>query len=1135
MNTRAWLSKLFRPSRSSRRKTIRRTRSIPLQLDVLEARCVPTLSTLTTLAAFQGANGIGPIGGLVEDASGNLFGTTVGGGGTGNNGTVFEVAKGSGTITTLAIFNGINGAKPQAGVILDNSGNLFGITSAGGQYNDGTIFELKKGSTTITTVATFNGTNGANSATGLVMDSSGNLFGLTAYGGQGYNGSNSSGYGTVFELPSGSGTITTLAKFTGANGAGPTGHIALDAAGNVFGATDEGGAAGDGTVFEVAKGSGTITTLASFNTSNGAYALSGVVLDSGGNLFGTTMQGGAYGDGTVFEVQKGSGSITTLATFAGGNGTGPSNNSGVMLDSSGDVFGTTSDGGQFNDGTLFEVQKGSGAITTIITFNGTNGGDPQASVIADNSGNLFGTTFGAGASNGGTVFEVTGISPAVTITTTSLPNWTLNEPGYSQTITVTGGTKPYKLQTTVGTLPTGLTLSSSGLLSGTPTVPGTYAFTVTAIDANGVSASQIYVISVSPGAFTKYLVTVLGSTTVQAGGAFQVTVQAADAYGNPVASYSGPATVTANISPTTATNPPVTVTLNGSGFGFFLGTLQQVGSYTITVSSGAFAGSAPGPMIVIPGPADKLAFAAQPTSMPTGVTLPTVTVQVEDYYGNLVTTDNTDTVTVGIANGPPGAPGFTTGSTTAVLVHNGLATFSNLTLIQPGAYTLSALVHGQYTGPDSASFTVMPLQVVPGSFTATPSGFSLAFNAPILVNAMTPVLFGTGFGSTAPVPSLTLAQTLDGAGHAVNNSIIGSLVLNAANNALTFLATNTALEINNGSPLLPDGTYTVTLHGSAAANGFQAQGSGGGFLDGLGTGVAGSGDYTSTFIVNAAAAHDDVVWVPDVAEGPGQPLNAPGANKAGGGYPIYLNDSTGLVTHVLLTLNYNPALLTVTGVTGSGFTLLPSTPGQADLQYSGPALPAGSQVPIGFLTASVPAGTAANPTPYKAEDLLHLAGVMLNAGAIPVATADGLHLVAYVGDADGNGVYSGNDAVLITGVALQADTGFAAYPLVDPIIVADTDGAGFIPSDAALQVNEAGVGAATANLTNPPIGPDVHFLVTTEHPNTALSPRVIQRPAPLSPLAAEPNLVEDVSLGAFPDQTLILPHGFLGQKIPKRS
>jgi hypothetical protein len=157
------------------------------------------------------------------------------------------------------------------------------------------------------------------------------------------------------------------------------------------------------------------------------------------------------------------------------------------------------------------------------------------------------------------------------------------------------------------------------------------------------------------------------------------------------------------------------------------------------------------------------------------------------------------------------------------------------------------------------------------------------------------------------------------------------------------------------------------------------------------------------------------------------------------------------------------------------------------LLYNGPALPVGTQMPVGYLIASVPPGTAANPTPYKAKDLLRLTEASLNGGAITLVTGDALHAVAYVGDADGNGGYSSNDAVLITRTALQTDTGFAAYPLVDPVIVADTDGSGFIPADAALQVNEAGVGFPTSNLASPPIPPGVVFQSVANNVDPTLS------------------------------------------------
>ncbi len=148
-------------------------------LEGLEIRL--TLS-LTTLASFGFPDGLDPNGGLVMDSSGNLYGTTTYGGATGRDGdgTVFEVAHGSGAITTLALFNGTNGANPFDGLIMDSSGNLYGTTSAGaGSSSYGTVFELAKGSGTITTLASFNGNNGSQSHAALIMDSSGNLYGTT--------------------------------------------------------------------------------------------------------------------------------------------------------------------------------------------------------------------------------------------------------------------------------------------------------------------------------------------------------------------------------------------------------------------------------------------------------------------------------------------------------------------------------------------------------------------------------------------------------------------------------------------------------------------------------------------------------------------------------------------------------------------------------------------------------------------------------------------------------------------------------------------------------------------------------------------------------------------------------------------
>jgi uncharacterized repeat protein (TIGR03803 family) len=358
--------------------------------------------TITTLASFNGTDGANPAGGLVMDSSGNLFGTTSTGGSS-SDGTVFEVAAGSGTITTLGSFNGTEGQGPAGTLIMDSSGNLYGTAS--GSSGRGTVFELGQGSGSITTLASFVAPTGANPHAGLVMDPSGNLYGTTPSGG-------GSGDGAVFELAHGSSTITTLASFNGTDGANPEAGLLMDSSGNLYGTTATGGASGAGTVFELAAGSGAITTLASFDGTNGSDALGGVIMDSNGNLFGTASAGGASGAGTVFELAAGSGTITSLASFSGTDGSSP--RASLIRDGSGNLYGTTYVGGASGDGTVFELANGSATITTLASFNGSDGANPLAGLVIDGSGNLYGTTALAGTYKHGTVFEVASGSGTIT-------------------------------------------------------------------------------------------------------------------------------------------------------------------------------------------------------------------------------------------------------------------------------------------------------------------------------------------------------------------------------------------------------------------------------------------------------------------------------------------------------------------------------------------------------------------------------------------------------------------------------------------------------------------------------------------------------------------------------------------------
>jgi uncharacterized repeat protein (TIGR03803 family) len=510
-------------------------------LELLEDRLAP--SNLVTLASFTGSNGLNPAGTLVEDSSGNLFGTTPYGGAFGF-GTVFELAKGSGTITTLASFNGSNGNGPIGRLKEDSSGNLFGAASLGGPFNDGTVFELAKGSGTITDLAVFNGSNGTGPDCSLVEDGTGNLFGVTGKGGQ-FN------YGTVFELAKGSGTITTLASFNGSsNGDAPVGQLVEDSSGNLFGTTKLGGlsngALGDGTLFEVAKGSGTITTLTAFNRTNGQFPEAGLVADSSGNLFGTTSFGGPSDDGTVFELAKGSATIATLASFNGSNGIIP--DCSLVVDGDGNLFGTTSGVFAGLADTVFEIAKGSGTITTLASINDATGdvitqvGDlsGSAGLVEDSSGNFFGTTVNGGTSNDGTVFEVQ--NQAVQPPSVTPPSSQPAVEGTSQSIALGSfsdtGSGPWNVDVKWGDGSPDTTFSATApgslaMQSHLFSEEGSYTVKVTVSDSgDGASGSASFQVAVSDPA-------VLGT-------AVKVNAIAGSAFSGPVTTITDPGAAEAN-------------------------------------------------------------------------------------------------------------------------------------------------------------------------------------------------------------------------------------------------------------------------------------------------------------------------------------------------------------------------------------------------------------------------------------------------------------------------------------------------------------------------------------------------------------------------------------------------------------
>jgi uncharacterized repeat protein (TIGR03803 family) len=393
--------------------------------------------TLTVLHSFTGyPDGIEPSGRLAMDSGGALYGTTYAGGMTGGGwGTVFmltppPVGKTQWTKTLLYAFtNGADGSHPRGGVIIDSKGALYGTTADGGLA--GKVFKLTpppagKTQWTYTVLHSFgSGNDGNTPLAGLIMDSTGALYGTTAYGG-GY-----SYYGTVFKLtPPATGitqwTETVLHRFRQVGDAfGPYAGLTFDSNGALYGTTYFGGTLGFGTVFKLAppalgNTAWTETVLYSFKGGTDGYNLvAGVSVDSKGVLYGTTPNHPIGGQcGTVYRLtppvpNQTQWTETVLYNFDNGvNGCGP--RASVILDSTGALYGTTSEGilkVGGGTGTLFKLTPPAAGKTLwtesvlYIFKNGTDGSDPESDLIFDKNGALYGVTT-LGSSVAGALFEL---------------------------------------------------------------------------------------------------------------------------------------------------------------------------------------------------------------------------------------------------------------------------------------------------------------------------------------------------------------------------------------------------------------------------------------------------------------------------------------------------------------------------------------------------------------------------------------------------------------------------------------------------------------------------------------------------------------------------------------------------------
>jgi uncharacterized repeat protein (TIGR03803 family) len=730
---------------SSHRRRRRSTALLGLLIDALEPRILMAANSpdynFALLASFTGpgklSNGAAPQG-LIMDGDGNLFGITAFGGSAGL-GTIFEIAAGTNTIVTQASFtldqgiNGSPGIAPIGNLALwldPHTGltHLYGTaTSGGGTSTDpsastkangrGTIWDWVVGSDTVNALAFFTGDNGANPLTGVIVDpASGDLYGTASA--STHRAGNTP---TVWKLPHGSNSPEILATFKRSDHL--SGSLVLDSQGNLFGTTGHAGTGGRATVFEIPANSTGSTTVALLGAAgiNANPDGSLLLVENGGidTIYGTTAGGGSRGLGAVFSLTDAAGSspqLTTLVSFAGGSkGSRPLGT--LVMDSSGSLIGI-SHGGDKGGGTVFKVthpENGTNATLTLLhSFSSRkNGINPTWPLVLDASDNLFGATFRGGAKDTGAIWELSPTSNAFTV-----------------------------VQTVITQQPSSA-IAGQTLAPLSITLEDVFGNTVTA----GTENLTLQILSGPDGA------TLAGTTTV--------------------ASVNGIAT-------------------------FNDIQLTRAGTYLLVATDGTRTSLATRTITIRPAAAAQLVFLKQPSQALINAAAVPVVVAVEDSFGNIVNTSG-QKITITAAG-----PGSLTGSRTVSAVR-GIATFQTLKLDQAGAYTLTAVDGASGDGPlanaAGTPFDVLTTQLsFAGTLKNRTAGANLGSIKVHLLDAQGRLL--TSFNGDV---TLEIDSGPDGA------SLDGTTTVTAVNGVATF----------TGLTLTTAGTYTLRALADAAVTGIS--------------------------------------------------------------------------------------------------------------------------------------------------------------------------------------------------------------------------------------------------------------------------------------------------------------------------
>ncbi|HUO09356.1 MAG TPA: choice-of-anchor tandem repeat GloVer-containing protein [Phycisphaerae bacterium] len=672
------------------------------QLQITDGSLTPLTETVTVaprptvLHSFAGGgdpvNGSGP-GSLVFDSDGNMFGITSSGGANGT-GTLFEITHDTHQFVTLASLDATWAELPSAPVV-DKSGNVYVATSQN-------IVELPRGSNTLKTIYNFKYDGEFNAA--LTVDASGNLYGI-AHGEDGRE--------SVFELKAGATQPTTLADL--GQVASFAGGVTLDGAGNVYGLVNmDGGANGRGFVFEVVKGASASTTLASFDAATNQIS-SDIAVDPQGDVYGVTNEG-------IYEIVGGSGRMTSLFTSSNPQAAGWNLPwSGVMLDSAGDLFGTSPSYGDASiaGGSVYMLPAGGTTPVLLTLFDSTDGLYP-GSLTVDGDGNLYGSTSALPATltapaYGGNIFEVANVATVYHLVILQQPS------------TVVAGDTLGDVQVAVEDAAGNIVSSDNSNIT-LALRPGDYGGIATVQAVNGIATfsgltltqAGDFTLRATDGIFkaaTGDLEVLAGAPAsigfvsvpgqVTAGNNFNLAAQAYDVYGNPTTTFPGIVAPSGGMKPMarmfaadvgagggvsrlsvvggpSGASMAVSSMSATNGRAVFGVKLLKAGSYTLRLDDGAFsAETSTGLTVMADAAHPHIAFVQQPTQSFVGARMAPIRVEFQDAYGNPI--NRGGAIQLSIASGPSGA---LKGQTTAQGVET--VSFNNVSLGKNGTYKLQA-------------------------------------------------------------------------------------------------------------------------------------------------------------------------------------------------------------------------------------------------------------------------------------------------------------------------------------------------------------------------------------------------------------------------------------------------------------